>query len=105
MTPQRERLIGLFLRSRPDLISAPIVEDIDPNNFSGPALVVARLVPAWTEPTYGERGPYAAAIHAYISDAGLTAERFSPTEDECALHRLTPGETVFIVRKPELSRP
>lgn len=97
-----ERLINLLFQERPELISAPLVEDINPKGFEGPALVVMRTIPPWADPVDAQSMglPYAASIHAYINEAGLSAERFQPTEAECELHRLTPGETVFIVTQP-----
>lgn len=101
LNPKRRRLLDLLYSRSPWLRGAPVVNDINPDEFDGPVLVVVPVVPSWADaaaPTGGK--PYTAAIHAYIRGAGLSSERFAPTQEECRKHRLTPGETVFIVTRP-----
>lgn len=101
MTPERTRLLELFFGRRPDLRSAPVVNQINLAEFEGPALVIVPVVPPWREPTAfrDSARPYISDIHEYIRRNGLNAERFSPTQEECKRNRLVPGETIFIVTR------
>jgi hypothetical protein len=92
--------LKLFHSVRPELATAPVVEALKADEFSGVALAVVRVAPPWVHSSESDgTRPFIAEVHEYIRSAGLEAERFVPAKQDCDKFGLEPGEAVFIIQR------